>query len=132
MVTEADLIAEFGDDEIMQLSARATTALPSAIAWADSLVAGYLHAAGLTAPSPLPADLRGVLCDAVRWRLYDDALTEVVAVRFQNAMDWLKAVAAGRIVPIWEVAGTAGNGLAYTLPDPIFTRWDESPNGASW
>lgn len=121
-VTENDLIEEFGASEMAQLGSRDPNAIDSALRWAEGLVRGYLNAAGLDIPTPTPDDVRGVICDAVRWRLYDDALTEVVALRFQNAMDWLKAVAAGRVVPPWASDASNEGGMAYTMPASLFTR----------
>ena len=121
-IIEDDLIAEFGDAEMTQLGSRDTDAITSAIAWAESLADGYLHTAGLTVPVPTPSDVRGVLCDMVRWRLYDDALTDVVTLRYQSAMDWLKGIASGRIVPTWNSATTGGSGgIAYSEPTSCFT-----------
>ena len=121
-IVDDDLIAEFGDAEMTQLGSRDVEAIPYAIRWAESLVSGYLKTANLTVPTPTPDDLKGVICDAVRWRLYDDALTETVSLRFQQAMDWLKGVANGRIVPDWVAPVTGGSGgIAYTEPTAIFT-----------
>lgn len=121
-IVDDDLIAEFGNAEVMQLQARDGDAIDSAIAWAERTAEGYLKVASLTVPTPTPDDLRGVLCDMVRWRLYDDALTDVVTLRYQAAMDWLKGVANGRIVPDWVAPVTGGScGIAYTEPTAIFT-----------
>ena len=121
-IVEDDLVAEFGEPEVTQLQSRDGEAMNSAIAWAERMADGYLNAASLTVPTPTPDDLRGVLCDMVRWRLYDDALTDVVTLRYQAAMDWLKGVAQGRIVPNWVVPVVGGSGgISYTEPTNIFT-----------
>lgn len=125
-IVEADLVAEFGQAEITQLSTRDATAVASAITWAESLVDGYLNTASLSVPTVTPSDLKGVICDAVRWRLYDDALTDVVTLRFGQAMEWLRGIAAGRIVPSWSAPATGGSGgIAYTEPVATFTVMPE-------
>jgi phage gp36-like protein len=122
-ITENDLILEFGAPEMTQLGTRDANAIISAMNWAESYVSGFLNTAGITPPTPTPNDLRGVVCDAVRWRLYDDALTDVVVIRFERAREWLTSVAAGRLVPSWanaEIDGGSG-GIAYTEPTVVFT-----------
>lgn len=121
-ITETDLIAEFGEGEVGQLASRDPDAIDAAIIWAEAVATGYLNMARLTVPTPSPRDLRGTLCDMVRWRLYDDALTDVVTLRFNQAMDWLRAVAGGRVIPSWATPPDLGTGdIAYTEPEAIFT-----------
>lgn len=122
LVTTADLDAEFGADEMAQLGVRDADAIVRAQDWAEAVTADYLNAAGVTVPTPTPKELIGYVCDLIRWRLYDDAITEVVKMRYDSAIAWFNALVTGRIKPTWAILEQSG-GIAWSTPELIFTRY---------
>ncbi len=102
--TMADMIEEFGADEMAQLTQRGTEpeaaphdaigerALDFASQEINSRVAGR-YAIELT---PVPARVRAACCDIARYRLYRSSAPETVRERFDDAMRWLDQVATGR------------------------------------
>lgn len=101
----ADLVARFGEMEIIQLTDRIgagqidTDVLDQAIADADAVIDGYI-ATRVTLPlSPVPSILVGYGCDLTRERLYRDAPADHPVVRRGNeARKFLAQVAAGNIL----------------------------------
>ena len=96
--TPLDLENAFGTAEILQLADRdgdglADTAVLNAILTrADALIDGYL--AGRYA---VPVALMATAGDLARYWLYDDAAPERVREAYEDALAWLREVAAGRI-----------------------------------
>ena len=130
--TQADLVTRFGEQELIQLTDRDIlgvideTVLAQAIAEASGEIDGYLRG---RYPLPLLAttsELSRIAGDIARYRLYDDQLIDVVEERYKQAVDWLKSVAAGRIVlPDDIIDTTAGQtvsgGISVAAPSPTFT-----------
>lgn len=114
LVTTANLEAEFGATEVDLLASRDFDAIARAQDWAEAVAYGYLNAASLIVPTPTPSELVGYICDLIRWRLYDDAVTEVVKLRYEAAIQWFNSLVAGRIRPPWGVPPVTG--IAYTTP----------------
>ena len=121
LIALADIDAEFGSAEINQLGVRDADAIVRAQDWAESVAADYLNAAGITVTSPTPKELIGYVCDLIRWRLYDDAVTETVKLRYDAAIAWFTALVTGKIKPPWADSTTGG--IAWSTPDPIFTLY---------
>ena len=99
----ADLIARYGEDELIQLTDRTGSgAVGTAIAQralddAEAEVNGYLavrHALPLASVPPL---LARITCDIARYRLWDDRASEEVRARYEDARRVLEALAAGRV-----------------------------------
>lgn len=122
LVALVDLDAEFGSGEIASLALRSNEAVSRAQDWAEGIARNYLGSAGITPPSPTPPELVGFICDLIRWRLYDDAVTDLVLERYEKAIAWFSAIASGRIRPTW--AAQSNGGMAWTKPERIFTRYD--------
>ncbi len=120
LVTTANLDAEFGATEMTQLGIRDADAIIRAQDWAEGVALAYLNAAAITVPTPTPNELVGYVCDLIRWRLYDDAITEVVKLRYDAAIAWFNALVAGRIKPTWAEVTTGG--MAWSEPELTFTR----------
>jgi len=102
---QADLEDAFGAAEILQLADRnqdgsADTGVVAAILErADSVIDGYLgarYAVPLTAP--YPPVIVATACDLTRYWLYDDIATDRVREGFEDAMEWLRDVASGKLV----------------------------------
>lgn len=123
LITAEQLDAEFGAREISLLGSRDFDAISRAQDWAEAVAEGFLNAAALTVPVPTPSELVGYICDLIRWRLYDDAITETVKLRYDAAMAWFGALAAGRIKPVWATP-IATVGIAWSEPDEYFTRYE--------
>jgi phage gp36-like protein len=127
--TTEDLTTRFGEAEIIQLSDRARTgeigqevvdlAVADATAEIDSRLGGRF-----IIPDPTPADLVRRASDIARFMLYDDRVTDEVRSRYEEAIAWLKDVAAGRAVIAGALPandGEAGGGIAVSSSDLIFT-----------
>lgn len=102
--TQTDLVERFGEEELIQLTDRAnvgaidTAVLARAIADADAEIDSYARAGGHTVPlSPVPDVVSRLAADIVRYRLMDDAATDEVRKRYEDARRTLEAIAAGRV-----------------------------------
>jgi len=101
--TPDHMVARFSQDELMQLTDREglgeinASVLAQALADADALINGYLRAAYTLPLAAVPVDLVRVACDLARFFLYDDRVTETVQKRRDEAIGWLKDVAAKRV-----------------------------------
>ncbi len=101
--TQQNLIDRFGEDELIQLTDRASrgdidaTVISRALGDADATINGYL-AARYTLPleAPLPEILERLACDIARYALFDDQVTEIVEKRYKDAIALLRDVSAGR------------------------------------
>jgi phage gp36-like protein len=100
-----DLIARFGERELIQLTDRATppadqidaTVAQPALDAAASMIDGYV---GAKYALPLPATpplLTDVACDLARYRLYSDQAPEAVRDRYKDAILTLRGISEGRI-----------------------------------
>ena len=98
LATRADMVAAFGEEELIQLTDRAgagaidDTVLDAALAAASDEALGWLPRDPLR---PSPALVRHV-CAIARFLLYKDAATEEVRMRYEHAMAWLRAASRGR------------------------------------
>lgn len=97
MITQDDLIARFGEEEMAALSdhERGTTLNPEviarAIADAEAEVASYLAPVGLANITP-PKALIIKACDIARYYLHQDGAEGIVKERYEYAIRWLKDV----------------------------------------
>ncbi len=127
-VTQAEMIARFGESELVQVTDRGMTGaidaavLSAAIADADADIDAYLGSGGYTVPmTPVPTVLVRLAADLVRYRLYDDAATETVRQRYEDARRMLEAIAAGRVsLGPADTGGSAGSPES-DAADRIFT-----------
>jgi phage gp36-like protein len=105
-----DFTAHFGDDEALQLTDLAnqgqadnTLLLLSLQDAADEINSYLSRAYKLPLPvSAIVAPLIRVSCDVARYRLYKDRPTEEVTTRYKLAMSWLKDVAQGTAVIVFD------------------------------
>lgn len=99
--TVADLVAEFGEYEIRDLTDRASppageidaAVAGRALTRAETTVNGYL-ASRYTLPAPADA-VRGYVLDLARGYLYVNTMPETVKNRYDAAMRDLKAIGQG-------------------------------------
>jgi phage gp36-like protein len=108
--SQTDLESRFGAEEILQLSDPAgsgvldVVVISIALNDAQATVDGYLRAA-YSLPLPnVPHELVRVTCDLARFYLYADRVTEVVQKRRDEAISWLKDVAANRTSLALDIA----------------------------
>jgi phage gp36-like protein len=105
-LTQANYIARFGEQELIELTDRESeptgtvdaSVFAAAEADASALIDGYLRSR-YTVPIALPTgDLRVHAGSMARAILYRDGQTQAVADDQERAMEWLRDVAAGRVV----------------------------------
>ncbi len=102
--TLQDLVDRFSEAEILQLTDRAHVGLIDeevlgrAIEDASGEIDGYIAAAGYDLDlDPVPRILAAYACDITRYRLYDDAATDQVTRRYDDAIKFLRALAKGDV-----------------------------------
>ncbi len=125
-----DLEDAYGESELLQLADRDGDGLVddpvliAVLARADSLIDGYLatrYALPLTAPYPVA--LVAVECELARYWLFDDAAPDRVKDGYDQAIAWLKDVAAGRALLALPAAGedSVSGSPSWEAPDRLFT-----------
>lgn len=123
--TQTHLEDAFGADEVLQIADRDRDGLPdagfvdAALDRADSLIDGYLAGRYALPVSPVPPVLTAAACDLARYWLYDDAAPDRVRQAFEDAMVYLQAVAAGKVLLQLPAAAA---GVSAGSPD-----WDAPP-----
>lgn len=144
MISQADLIARFGEQELAQLTDRAayqvidSTVVAHAIADAEAEAESYLRAAGLVARNSKgdltyiaavnpPKALIIKLCDIARYYLHENAVTGIVEDRYKQAIAWLKEVMRSPAMLTGAAETTAANGSSgiALAPNPVPSQWRE-------
>lgn len=121
-IIKQNLLDRFSEQEIIQLTDRILPAtgvvvdavLNQAIADADAEINSYLTAY----PLPLavvPANLVRIACDITRYYLYDDAVTDQVRARYEDAIKYLSQIAKGMI----SLAPSSGGTIADTTVSTV-------------
>lgn len=132
--TLADLVARFGEAEIVQRTDRAyASVIDAAVAQralddAKAEIDGYL-AARYKLPLPtVPALLGRLACDIARYRLWEDLASEEVRKRYEDARRLLENLSRGTVslgLPA-DLPDAQRPGLslaaAKTGPAPVFDR----------
>ena len=125
--TQADMLLRFGVDEVTQLTDRVLPAtgdidsatLERALGDADSLINRYLGARyALPLLAPFPSDLVRIACELARYFLHDLSVPEAVRTNYDDAVAWLKAIAAGNLPLIDDGGGiipAKGNAFGPTV-----------------
>ena len=101
--TRQGMIDRFGEDELIQLTDRATpplgviddTVLDAALNDADAEINGYIQARYPLPLASTPLLLSRIARDIARYYLYDDAVTEAVENRYKEALKTLERIAKG-------------------------------------
>ena len=95
--TRADLEARTGSDELAQRETMlAAGAVGQALADAGALIDGYLAGRYTVPLDPAPGPIVGAACQLARYALLGSAACERSRQDYQDALSWLKDVAAGR------------------------------------
>lgn len=99
--SQDDLIARFGETELIQLTDRASggvvdadylaVSLTEAQAEVDSYIGAIYDLPLLTTP----VSLITATCNIARYRLYNQQATEEVKIRYDDTIRWLRDVARG-------------------------------------
>ena len=97
LITKKDMVERFGEAELAMLTDHKNrtviddTVLDLAMNDASVEAQSYLKGAGIIIVNPQKALILKV-CDIARYYLYENAMTEIVRERYNNAVAWLKAV----------------------------------------
>lgn len=99
--TQADMENRFGTDELIQLTDPNRTAIDATVldqALTDASAEIDLYLARFNPPLLTNPPMLVVLCcDIARYRLFDDAATEQVSKRYDDAISKLTAISTGKI-----------------------------------
>jgi len=132
--TQTDLIERFGESEIRQLSDRHNVGdidadvVARAIADADGEIDGYLGGRFTLPLANVPTVLVRVACDIARYYLYDDAVSEQVVRRYNDARDFLRSAGRGDIslgVDANGAAPVSDNTATLESGGSVFNRSDK-------
>ena len=124
-ITRQDLEQRYGDEITQREAGLPVGALDMAILDAAALINGYLTGRYALPLVPVPASLPLQAAAIARYLLLGDAATERSRLDYQDAIAWLKDVAAGR-VQFDQVAPEAAAAPAATVMvaggDAVFKR----------
>lgn len=133
-ITQQQLVERFGEAELIQLTDRdgsagaiVTSVLDSAIEDAGSEVDAYVGVRYDLPLATVPVSLVRVVSDIVRYRLYDEAATEQVRKRYEDAIKFLVGVAKGGITigELPEELASSGD-VRMESGGRVFSRADKS------
>jgi phage gp36-like protein len=128
--TQADLVSRFGEDELKQLTDRASPrtgqidadVVAEAISDAEATINGYICSKVATpVPAPLPPALVRHTCAIARYLIWKDRATDKVRKDYEDAIAWCRDVQAGRIA-LGNSGETATPPPAGGLPKVIAPR----------
>lgn len=115
--TQQDLTDRFGSVELLQLADRDHSGavdaevINGAIADADAEIDSYLAGRYALPLATVPPILVRRACEITRFYLYHNHPTETVRAAYDDALRWLREVAAGRVELVLDtgaIADTAG------------------------
>lgn len=101
--TQQDMVNRFSEAEMIELTDDAgdgvinATVLAQAIDDATAEIDGYLAGRYSLPLAFTPQILVLYACDITRYRLYDDAVTDQVTKRYEDAISFLKLAAQGKV-----------------------------------
>lgn len=115
--TKADMIARFGDREVIALTNRSNTGtiddavLQGGLDTADGEISGYLASRYSLPMASVPRLLTGYACDIARYRLCGAAVqcTDDIEERYKMAVRFLEKVAMGQIALGVDATGAVVN-----------------------
>ncbi len=125
--TYDDLLTAFSETEMLLVSDRNNYGVPDdtvineALSFADEMIDGYLRERYSLPLSNIPRNLVGIACDIARYRLYQNQPTELVSMRYEAALLWLKDIARGLFsLDVTGISSTPSP-VSYSTPTAIFT-----------
>ena len=122
------MIAEFGEDELIQLTDRNNygvidvAILAKALTNAEAKINSYLTAYLLPLAS-IPANFELIACDIARYYLFKDAVPNAVKDRYDNAIKYLEQVGRGTIalsVGITGISTAINESIILSTATPTF------------
>ena len=125
--TQSDLITRFGQAELVQLTDTTgsnqidAAVVAQAIADAEAEIDAYLTARYDLPLASVPANLERIACDIARYRLYADRPTDLVDLRYRDALRYLEQVGRGAIALASSPAPDTG-GAVMASATPVFGR----------
>lgn len=132
--TQADLIARFGAEELVQLTDHAeaqtidAAVVAARLSDADATIDSYLGGRYAVPVSPTPALLKRLAADIARFLLHGKAADEAVRKAYDDAMRSLRDLAAGTAVLGGAAAASATSTpgappatAEVVAPDRVFT-----------
>ena len=131
--TKQDMIDRFGEEELIQLTDRSNAGviddqvLNRAIADADAEIDGYLGGRYALPLAIVPVSLGRIAADVTRYYLYEDAATDHVRQRYEDAVRFMRAVGEGKVSLGIDASGATAQqagGASMTSGGRIFTRDD--------
>lgn len=123
----SQMTARFGTTELARITDKenATTldiaVLNDALDDASAEIDGYIGARYSLPLTSVPERLVIVCCDIARWYLYDEMPTDIVKERYENAIRFLRDVAAGKAVLEVDPPATNNDLPETDAPDRVFT-----------
>jgi phage gp36-like protein len=120
--TKADMIARFGEREVIALTDRDMNGtiddavIAAGLAAAEAEITGYLAGRYALPFNSVPAILVGYCCDIARYRLTGTEVTctDDITARHADAMRYLRSVAKGEISLGIDQTGAPVGGVAAT------------------
>ena len=125
-----DLVARFGQEELIQLTDRQGlgvidgNAVQAALVDADALIESYLAQRYALPVSPVPQLLKRIAADTARFLLHGNAATEAVRAAYKDALKVLSDLSDGPAVlpgaaaaPKGVNPGAAGGQVVFTAQD---------------
>lgn len=129
---QQNLIDRFGEDELIQLTDRASlgaidaTVVARALADADAEINGYLSTRYTLPLSSVPEILVVIACNIARYRLDNRDPREDIVTRYKDAIKYLKDVVAGEaslgVDSNNAQPDTATNSVQISSTTPVFRR----------
>lgn len=113
--TKQNMIDRYGEDEVIALTDRSNAGvvgdavLAAALAETDAEIDPYLMARYTLPLASVPKVITGFACDITRYRLTGANVTEtdVVRLRYKDAIKFFESVAAGKISLGLDAVGSA-------------------------
>ncbi len=137
--TTQDMIKRFREEEIIQLTDHERTGnididvLQRATQDATDEINGYLAGRYGLPLSVVPRVLTRLCCDIARYYLYDDAVTDQVNQRYEQAIKFLSAMAKGQVSLGLSQSGAKVNPVADATIHSAGNVFARDENGsASW
>lgn len=116
----------YGADEILQReSVLSEGAVVQALLDADALINGYLASRYALPLSSVPQNLPQVACAIARYQLLGDAATERARDDYEDALQWLKDVSAGRVKlqsDVAQVSSSTQEAVMLSSGSAVFKR----------
>lgn len=133
--SQQDLINRFGERELIELTDRSASGLIDdsvvavALSDADHEVDSYLYLRYDLPLSPVPPLLVRLGADIARYRLYDDAVSDEVRNRYEDAVALLKRLADGTVsLGVEQPAADNGEQVVSVMSESS-SVWRRGPGG---